>query len=487
MQCNVGTIPIEKLPDDFLLAIFGFYVRPDRDEDSFPIFTREAIERWQTLVHVCRRWRNVVFGSPCRLNLRLFCAPRTPVRDMLNIWPPLPLVVWDCVPPISGCIDPATRWRNIISVLEHNSRVCKIKLSTGSDVGNAAVMQKPFPELTDLDLYLRSYGPESVVPDSFLGRSTPRLRKLDLDAVPYPGLPGLLLSTTHLVTLRLWNIPNSGYISPEAMVTCLTSLTSLRTLILQFKYPYFLPDRDSRRPPPPTRSVLPALTDLCFTGVSEYLKDLVAPINVPLLSYLRITFFHQIDFHTPQLFQLIGRTPKLKTPNEVRVQFHNDVVRVRLPSRTMCDGDIIIEVLCRASDWQLLSMAQVCASALSLSPTLEKLYIYEPRYSRPNWNYSTENALWLGLLCPFTSVKNLYLSEDFAPRIAPALQELVTLPGSLRGMMPSLHNLFLEGFRSSKLVVHEGIGQFVAARQLSGHPITISLWERDSDWFRFRD
>jgi hypothetical protein len=465
------------LPDDVLLAIFYFYVKVK--VKPVQVDTKEEIETWQTLVHVCRRWRNVVFGSPLRLNLRLCCTQKTPVRRMLDIWPAFPLVIRGN----RGRIDPTSGVDDIISALKHSSRVCKIILFSSSELANMAIMQEHFPELTDLDL--KSSGTEPVVPDSFLGRSAPRLRKLELDAVPYPGLPGLLLSATHLINLRLWNIPHCGYFSPEAMVTCLSTLTSLRTLILQFKYPYFLPDRESRRPPPPTRSVLPTLTGLWFTGVSEYLEDLVAPIHVPLLSYLRITFFHQIDFHTPQLFQLIGRTPRLKSPDEVRVQFHNDVVRVRLPSRTMGDGDII-EILCRASDWQLLSVAQVCASFLSLSPTLEKLYIYEPRYSRPNWNYSTENALWLGLLCPFTSVKNLYLSEDFAPRIAPALQELVTLPGSLRGMMPSLHNLFLEGFRPSK-PVHEGIGQFVAARKLSGHPITISLWDRDSDWFRFRD
>ncbi len=33
--------------------------------------------------HVCQKWRSVVFGSPRRLNLRLLCTKRTPVREML--------------------------------------------------------------------------------------------------------------------------------------------------------------------------------------------------------------------------------------------------------------------------------------------------------------------------------------------------------------------------------------------------------------------
>ena len=77
-------MPIETLPDDVFLAIFDFYVRPVQ---VFPEDKKEEIETWQTPVHVCRRWRNVVFGSPLRLNLRLCCTPKTPVRRMLDVWP----------------------------------------------------------------------------------------------------------------------------------------------------------------------------------------------------------------------------------------------------------------------------------------------------------------------------------------------------------------------------------------------------------------
>jgi hypothetical protein len=81
-------------------------------------------------------------------------------------------------------------------------------------------------------------------------------------------------------------------------------------------------------------------------------------------------------------------------------------------------------------------------------------------------------------------VKNLYLSKDFAPRITPAIQELVG--GRSAEVMPTLHNLLLEGLQPSG-PVQEGIGQFVAARKLSGHPITISLWDREPDRVRFGD
>lgn len=78
---------IDVLPDEVLLEIFDFYVVP---QGPFRPDKRET-EAWQSLVHMCRRWRSIVFGSSRRLNLQLFCSPRTPVRDTIDIWPELPL------------------------------------------------------------------------------------------------------------------------------------------------------------------------------------------------------------------------------------------------------------------------------------------------------------------------------------------------------------------------------------------------------------
>ena len=73
------------------------------------------------------------------------------------------------------------------------------------------------------------------------------------------------------------------------------------------------------------------------------------------------------------------------------------------------------------------------------------------------------------------AVKNLYLSENFASLIAPALQELVE--GRATGVLPALQNIFLEGLESSESV-QESIGKFVAARQAADHPIVISSWTK---------
>jgi len=164
-------------------------------------------------------------------------------------------------------------------------------------------LQEPFPELTHL--LLRSNRAVAALPDSFLGESAAHLRLLWLERIPFPNLPKLLLSATHLVSLRLDEIPHSGYISPDAMVTVLSTLASLRSLRLTFHSPRSRPDWASRRPPPKTRTVLPAVTHIRFEGVSEYLDDLVARIDAPRLNKLFISFFNQILFDTPQFIQFI--------------------------------------------------------------------------------------------------------------------------------------------------------------------------------------
>jgi hypothetical protein len=145
-----------------------------------------------------------------------------------------------------------------------------------------AAMHKPFPVLTHLDLESDDDTLETPVdPDLFLGGSAPSLRFLHLAYIPFPGLPKLLLSATHLTDLRFFD---SGYISPEAIVSCFSALTRLETLFLEFGHP----ESEPRRPPLPTRTLLPALTRLHFYGVSEYLEDLVGRIDAPQLDNLEI-------------------------------------------------------------------------------------------------------------------------------------------------------------------------------------------------------
>jgi hypothetical protein len=482
-RCDAGELTtINMLTDDVLLETFDFYVI-----EGFRLFGRRRIEGWQVLAHVCRRWRSVIFQSPRRLNLRLLCTPQTRVRDILDVWPPLPLIIHDPYG-IPKHRNGTSGVDNIVGALEHNDRVCQIQLkhltrcSELEYVTESAAMHKPFPELTDLRLGGFVYV-ESILPDSFLGGTAPRLRSLYLDGIPFPGLPKLLLSATHLVSLDLLNVSPSGYIPPGAMATSLSALTSLESLHLHFRYQRPHPPGPAlgsrHLPPPPlTRSILPSLTKIRFKGASEYLEETLARIDAPQLDELHITFFNQIIFDTPQLFQFINRRPTLRAPEKGHIAFNSEAISVGFLSQASDYAVLSVRILCTASEWQLSSLEQVCTSSLPPISTLEDLYIFEDRVNPPCWQSDVENTLWLELLRPFAAVKNLYPCKEFVPRIAPALEELVE--GRTTEVLPTLENIFLDGFQASG-PLHEGIEKFVDARRLTSHPVAVSRWHRERD------
>ena len=468
----------DDLPDDVLLAIFDFCVFKNQDPVFFDLYiddTKRKIESWQSLVHVCRRWRGLVFGSPRRLDLQLYCTTRTPAGKILDVWPALPLLIMGGV--YEGKAD------NVIAELKLSDRIYQIQLELNRYTTQIeelwTAMQVPFPELAVLSLSFgdMSHGP--ALPDLFLGGSASRLRYLALSSISFPGLPKLLLSCAHLVYLCLLLIPLSGYFSPEAMATCLPMLTSLETLRLEFDYsqPPFV--QESRLPPPPTRSVLPALTRFWFTGVTKYLEGLVSRIDAPRLFRMSTTFADVVDFDTPELNQFIRRTPRFKAYHEARLIFHRGEALVRLQSHPYLGvgtgprdhGMVEVKILCQVPDRQFSFLAHICTLSLRLLLTMEHLYIYEHPFQPPGWR----GAIELDLLLPFTAVKNLYLSKKFTRRIAPSLQELAE--ERTTEVLPALQNILLEKFRPFD-PVEEGIAHFISARQLTNHPVAISLWDR---------
>ena len=473
------------LADDVLLEVFHFYVNQPRDgiegedEDEDIRKRKKRIEAWQTLVHVCRRWRSVVFGSPRRLNLRLVCAPKTRAWCTVDVWPALPLVIQDfyCR---SGSVD------NIVGLLERSDLVRRTSQISLWEVGSSQLediweaMQVPFPELTYLILQHRYDETEPVFPlfGLFLGGSASRLRTLELHCIPYPGLPKLLLSATHLTSLRLYRIPDSGYISPEAMAACLSTLTSLERVYLGFRSSRPLPNQQSQRPPPSIRTSLPVLDEFGFQGGGEYLEVLVARIDAPQLSRLDITFFNDIEFVTPQFTRFISHTPTFEAFDEARVTLWESSANIELSSNyAKLNASLNVSVYCRELDWQLSFLEQVCTSPLPSLSRLQHLYMFGRPWPK-DWKVNLDYVQWLELLHSFSTVKDLYLSKGLAPCVVPALQDFVG--GRTTEVFPNLQNIFVEKLQKSG-AVQEGIGKFVAARQVTGHPITVSHWNRYSN------
>ena len=140
------------VPDVALIENFDFYVTKALDSASIPYGDNKKREAWNRLAQVCRKWRDIVFGSPRRLNVRIFFHVWRSLRAMLYTWPPLPIDIW-----VSD-IDLRYRGvRNIVAALRQNDRINKIEVCGSSKFHLEqafGAMQKPFPYLTELTVTL---------------------------------------------------------------------------------------------------------------------------------------------------------------------------------------------------------------------------------------------------------------------------------------------------------------------------------------------
>jgi hypothetical protein len=80
-----------------------------------------------------------------------------------------------------------------------------------------------------------------------------------------------------------------------------------------------------------------------------------------------------------------------------------------------------------------------------------------------------------GPFTPFYSCKE-FVSIEAICATCRALQKLTG--GRAAEVLPALQNVLLEGFRPSEPVQND-IARFISARQLTNHPVTISVWDRD--------
>jgi hypothetical protein len=472
-------VTINELPDEILLGILGFSMAHPLPS---PYYEEDA---WHTLVHVCRRWRHVVFASPRRLNLRLLCMNRR-LTKTLDIWPQLPIVIH--VDDKEDRSLPSVT--DVISVLERNDRVCKMFIDDVPNSSLEAVVatSEPFPALIELEL--ASFKVDTpILPDSFLGGSVPSLRSLKLWGIPFPALGKLLLSTRELVALSLEYIPISGFVSPEAMVVILSALTGLQSLHLGFETPEFWTPEPNRRPSALTRVMLPALITFEFAGNGKYLGDIASRIDAPL-DHIAVTVTsydqNRREFNFPLLRDFVCRTKILNAPHRAEMSFSNSYSMISLFQRKE-GGDfkvLNLAIPCYTSNWttdSLSVLAQACSSLLVPLPSLEHLNIYKSKYEilLLQWENEVEKSQWMVLLCPFITVKDLVLDKPVVLSVASALQELIE--EQVTEILPSLQTIFLEGFQLSS-PVPEGIAKFIAAWELYGRPVVVHLQKTKQQW-----
>ena len=467
---------IDALSDDVFLEIFAIYFQLC-DEPESNLDLAQNMRRWKLLVQVSQRWRRIICASPRYLDLHLYCNNEIgiPVKD-LGYWPTFPISLSYRIP---------TYEDDVIAILRNSGRVIEIQLWITKWGKVLAAMQEPFPALTRLCLNWDSNPKRKspVLPSGFLGGSAPCLKSIELRYVPFPELPTLLLSTRDLVSLRLKSMPPTGFISPEAMVAGLAVLTRLEVFEIDFEQwdPRTKPRR--RRPDPPTRAVLPALTHFEFGGCTEYLDDLVSEIDAPRLRHVSMSL-DRLDFlRVPPFFQFIGRT-EIPGFGRVKLDFtsgddapeFNIGLRVDLNHQSDPDCHFLPPFVISASfDWSGTHVAHitlVLTQIFTMCPEVEFLHILVSD-DHPGWDDDIDSSSWLSFFRLFPTVTTLHISGTFAAQVARALEDV---PEEMATeVLPSLHTLILEleteeEEEEEELVPAE---QFVSLRQLNGRPVTI--------------
>jgi hypothetical protein len=108
ISCRFMPTAINNLPDSVLLHLFDLVRMNDSPHQWYQW-------PWHRLVHICQRWRSVIFASSNIFNLKLVFEPVTRL-ELLSIWPHLPII-------IRNFYHPRKSDYNFDSVLMHRDRI----------------------------------------------------------------------------------------------------------------------------------------------------------------------------------------------------------------------------------------------------------------------------------------------------------------------------------------------------------------------------
>jgi F-box-like len=426
---------IERLPDDVLTEIFGF----DRPISiSFPtIFwsPRQSWD-WHRLVHVCRRWRHIIFDSPRYLNLQLFCTHGTPVKNNLDCWPALPIVME--YPQRSTSffyLNPNSDADNIMAALQHSDRICEIQLNVTTPLLEklTTLPQESFPALEYLELETDSDN-GLILPNEFFVGPFPNLHVLHVARIAFPALQRVLPSARNLVELHLGELPSSGYITPAALLTFLPVMPHLERLFLHFRSPISRPISGGYRPAPQGRAVLLALKWFVFHGVSEDLECLSSGIDAPGIMYIDVTFFNQATiFVTSQLLQFISRTQTQMSHDTAELYCLKNDISMTLTQRGRRPR-MMLRVLCMPLDWQLSCMAEILAELYPIVRDIRSFRIN--RIPSDSVQDGVDPSPLLELFRPFTNVEELLLPQHVESHVRYILEREGLLPNARVAVIP---------------------------------------------------
>jgi hypothetical protein len=146
-------------------------------------------------------------------------------------------------------------------------------------------------------------------------------------------------------------------------------MTQLERLVVHFRTA--LPGRAIEHTFSSARATLPRLKLLSFRGSSAYLEGMLARLSAPALQTLFVDLFAQLTFDIPYLVRFVRAASaaeggfrfyaaELHFDAETACVLLDPRVRRNMTART---NPVQLRVSCRALDWQLAALAQICECA----------------------------------------------------------------------------------------------------------------------------
>ncbi|KAN0109732.1 hypothetical protein V8E52_008979 [Russula decolorans] len=468
-----ATASIHILDNDSLLNIFYLYrLAILGGEDSWINLEKEWADEkwWYKLAHVCQRWRNVILGSASYLRLCLVCTPGTPVADMLDHSPPLPLII-DCSEEDYDIT--AEDEEGIILSLEQRDRVRRIRLRLPVQALRKLIVaineEYPILEYLSLESPKPGLGDKVLILPETL--QAPYLRHLLLVGFSLPTGSRLLTTAVGLVTIRLAIDHPSAYILPNTLLRWISFMPQLETLMFGLLFPVINRDveRQLTRTPITTHATLPNLLTLVFGGASAYMEAVVRHITPPRLEKLEILFPNQLTFSIPSLLQFMNTTENLRF-SSARFLFTEEQVDVEVyPHEEAKTYALFIMVDCWLLGWQVSSAAQIFNTLSQNFLAVEHLTFDYGVHTRSSEEHDeVDRTEWRKLLRSFSNVKTLSVDDGLVRELSCCLQlDDGELPLEL---LPELQELTF----SRKSAFDNAFTQFIDARKNAGRPVTLT-------------
>jgi hypothetical protein len=451
-----GGAAINWLNDDILLSIFNCYRL-----NNHTVWNKRL--GWCKLTHVCQRWRHLIYEFTSHLGMHIQCTHGTPIAEILDHFPPLPLLV-----------DYTTR--NTMTerdelgayhALRLHDRVREIYLHLPPSILHKCLvlMVGHFPILDRLDIVVDIFTTATLPSNAFLA---PNLRHLVLFDVSRDGLESqqlltrLLTSTVSLVTLKLRVTHTYFQFHPTLLVARLSSLARLEELSISI--PIYIPRPSAKSEllgEERTFITLPNLKTFQFIGNATYLESLVSQVMAPHLEYLDIPLFYSFTCALPHLSHFINIAIGFE-PHTARVHFHRHEVCI-LTTLPLSDGRFLLRIGSGRLDWQTDCATQICTALIPALCGVERLVLELDHRILPT-DLLEISTTWHELLRQFIGIKTLYVYGGLLEELSGALQ--VDEIGSDPKFLPNLQRIF---------AADNLFTSFIDARRVVGRPVQFSL------------